>query len=66
MAKALYGHLVTGDATLVWENDRLRARIVELEAQVEQLSLELAASADLTRLALDQHLSTDDLRPALA
>ena len=67
MAKALYGHLVSGDAMLVWENDRLRARIVQLEAQVEQLSMELAAGADISdRLALDEHLATEDLRPALA
>jgi hypothetical protein len=44
MAKALYGHLAAHDPRLAWENDRLRARITELEATVERLTLELAAA----------------------
>lgn len=46
MAKALYGHLAHRDPTLVWENDRLRARVAQLEAEVERLTLELAPAAE--------------------
>lgn len=71
MAKALYGHLVNTDARLVWENDRLRARVADLEAEVERLSLELAASPsiELDALPLDVGIEGDShigLRPALA
>jgi cell division protein FtsB len=46
MAKALYGHLAHRDSTLVWENDRLRARVAQLEAEVERLTLELAPAVE--------------------
>lgn len=45
MAKALYGHLAGNDAVLRWENERLRSRIADLQAEVERLSLELAAAS---------------------
>lgn len=47
MAKALYGHMAhAADQRLVAEIDRLRARVRELETQVERLELE--RSLDLT------------------
>jgi len=71
MAKALYGHLVGNDPRLTWENDRLRARIAVLEAEVERLSLELAAVAgpELEEISLGEALGAVEslhLRPSLA
>ena len=71
MAKALYGHAVGGDPTARWENDRLRARVAELEAQVERLTLELAASAqmvtpDMPSAETLTPVLAEDRRPALA
>jgi len=71
MAKALYGHVVGGDPTARWENDRLRARVAELEAEVERLTLELAAAAPVVMpdLPAAETLTTalaEGRRPALA
>ncbi len=71
MAKALYGHLVRNDARLVWENDRLRARVADLEVAVERLSLELAAASevvtqDMPRLETFTEDRDEHRRPALA
>ncbi len=52
MAKALYGHLDhAGDRRLAAEVARLRRRVADLEARVEQLELE--RSLDLTALNQD-------------
>lgn len=52
MAKALYGHMTTAaDQRLLTEVARLRARVRELEAQVERLEIE--RSLDLTALGSD-------------
>jgi hypothetical protein len=56
MAKALYGHLAANDPRLAWENDRLRARVADLEATVERLSIELAAATTAASDALDEGL----------
>ncbi len=68
MAKALYGHLYQNDARLVWENDRLRARIAKLEDEVERLTLELASSSHvlIDALELEERSISEELRPALA
>ena len=66
MAKALYGHLAGNDARLIWENDRLRARVAKLENEVERLTLELAASSHHLIDELDERSIADGLRPALA
>lgn len=63
MAKALYGHLAASDPRLAWENDRLRARVAELQATVDRLAAELAAATAVP--ALDDALAgvrlVDDL-----
>lgn len=68
MAKALYGHLTTGDPMLALENARLRARVADLLAEVERLNLELAAVAPATDDMPATELFGDsaDRRPALA
>lgn len=67
MAKALYGHFATRETVLTWENDRLRARVAQLESEVERLSLELAASSVEipAEMPLAESLG-ERLRPALA
>lgn len=55
MAKALYGHIGGTDARLVIEIKRLRARVAELESQVERLELERALSLpDADLLTVDR------------
>ena len=75
MAKALYGHLAGNDAVLRWENERLRSRVADLEAEVERLALELAAAShsELAVVVTQEHLAEGfgrdaeyGLRPALA
>jgi uncharacterized small protein (DUF1192 family) len=71
MAKALYGHLASTDHTMRWENERLRARITQLQAEVERLHLELAAASapGLASVTDDLGLDGDSARglhPALA
>jgi uncharacterized small protein (DUF1192 family) len=75
MAKALYGHLAGNDAVLRWENERLRSRVAQLEAEVERLALELASTSDpalavvvADEQAVDEfgHDAEYGLRPALA
>lgn len=67
MAKAIYGHFVHPSATLAWENERLRARVAALEAELQRLTLELesyrATAEALYELREDP---ADHLRPALA
>ena len=73
MAKALYGHLAGNEAALRWENDRLRARVSELQAEVDRLAVELAADRALAAVTAQESLATaieagsgHGLRPALA
>ena len=71
MAKALYGYLASTDHLVRWENERLRARVAELQAEVERLSIELAAASDPTVVSVTDELARDGdasltLRPALA
>lgn len=68
MAKALYGHLTTSDPMLALENARLRTRVAALLAEVERLSLELAAVAPATDEMPATELlgECEDRRPALA
>ena len=71
MAKALYGHLANTDHTLVWENARLRARVAQLQAEVERLTLELAAANAPALATVADDLDLDGeaargLHPALA
>lgn len=71
MAKALYGHFATRETVLLWENDRLRARVAQLESEVERLSLELAASSVGMPVGMPlaetlAEVTGDRLRPALA
>lgn len=71
MAKALYGHLANTDNTVRWENERLRARVAQLQAEVERLTLELAAADPpaLATVADDIDLDSEaarGLHPALA
>ena len=57
MSKAIYGHLLAGDAELLAEITRLRRRVSELEEQVA--AYEAALHTDLVVLG------TDDLDVAL-
>ncbi len=71
MAKALYGYLASTDHQVRWENERLRARVAELQAEVERLTIELAAVGDPTMVSVADELALDGeasltLRPALA
>lgn len=71
MAKALYGYLAGTDHQVRWENERLRARVAELQAEVERLTIELAAVGDATMVSVADELALDGeasltLRPALA
>jgi cell division protein FtsB len=62
MAKALYGHLGGTDARLMHEIQRLRARVADLEAQVEQLELERA----LTLPAAQPRATEEFLQPVVS
>lgn len=69
MAKALYGHLATNEHLLRSENDRLRARVAELQGEIERLSHELASARRPLADAADLRLAAEDVRdlePALA
>lgn len=44
MAKALYGHMASPDHLAAIEIARLRRRVAELEAKVEELQLERSLS----------------------
>ena len=71
MAKALYGHLANTDHTLRWENERLRARVAQLQSEVERLTLALAAAnaPGLATVADELELDSEAgraLHPALA
>ena len=71
MAKALYGHLASTDQLVRWENERLRARVAQLQAEVDRLTVELAAATGPALVGVAEDLSLDgesslELRPALA
>jgi hypothetical protein len=72
MTKALYGHLGGPDPRLAADLARLRRRVAELEAEVEDLRARVLLTdvtlegADLDDPALGEVLHFDGAEPALA